>query len=139
MFLQHFNFFTPQTKTTINQDGITRPIMGWLMVFKHRSFGIVFNNFFRRCTMTSCHKESVKVSSNSIWPYQKSCGIELGTDKQTDTMITIYYIDSSDLPNVPSVIFFDNSQCEINSVISLSRFLLPKRHNTNINPPFTKF
>ena len=54
-------------------------------------------------------------------------------------MITHYYIDSSVLSNVPSEINFDISHCEINSVISLSGYLPPKRHKFEINPPFTKF
>ena len=50
-----------------------------------------------------------------------------------------YYIDSSVLSNVPTVINFDNSHYEINLVISLSRFLLPKCHNFDINPVITEF
>ena len=50
-----------------------------------------------------------------------------------------YHIDNSVLSNVPSVINFDNSHCEINSVISRSDFLPPKRHNFDINPPITEF
>ena len=41
-----------------------------------------------------------------------------------------YYIDNSVLLSVPSV---------VNSVISLSDFLPPKRHNLDIDPPITKF
>ena len=50
-----------------------------------------------------------------------------------------YNIDSSDLPNFPSVTNFDNSHCEINSVITLSDLLPPKCHNIDINPPITEF
>ena len=51
----------------------------------------------------------------------------------------IYYTDSSVLSNVPNVINFGNSHCEINSVISISRFLPPKSHTFDINPPITGF
>ena len=49
-----------------------------------------------------------------------------------------YIIYSSVLSNVSSVINFDNSHCEINSVISLSDFLPPIRYNFDINPPIKK-
>ena len=62
--------------------------------------------------------------------------------RQTTTyhVISIHFIDSSDLI-VPCVKNFDNSQCEINLVISIG--LSPtKSHqmsNMNISPSLTKF
>ena len=52
------------------------------------------------------------------------------------------HTENSDLLNVPCVKIFYNSHWVINSVISLSGFLPPKRykhHNMYINPPLTKF
>ena len=67
----------------------------------------------------------------------------LGVNTSVQCVTELYYTDSSNLPNITCVKFFDNSHCEINSVISLADILPPKqsqnvRHNTNINPPFTK-
>ena len=42
---------------------------------------------------------------------------------------TIDFIDSSDLPNVLCVKILDNSNCEINSIISLWDFLPLNCHN----------
>ena len=35
----------------------------------------------RRCTVALCNKESVKVSLNSFWRFQRSCGLKQGTDE----------------------------------------------------------
>lgn len=51
---------------------------------------------------------------------------------------TYYYIESSYLPNVPSVIFLGNLQHAMNLGISPSSFLRPKRHNANIILVFHK-
>ena len=53
--------------------------------------------------------------------------------------LSYYYKDNNNLSNILSVKNLDNSHCEINLVISLSLFFLPKHHSPNINPPFTKF
>ena len=50
----------------------------------------------------------------------------------------MFYIDNRVLKNVPGVINFDNSHCEINSVISLSEYLLPNCHNFDIDQSITK-
>ena len=54
-------------------------------------------------------------------------------------IICDYHIDNSVLSNVPSVLNLNDSHCEINSVISLSDFHPPKRHNLDINLPITEF